>query len=78
MIQGFIHELKLAKVAVGIYSTHFQWGQITGGVQLSGQTPQWIPGAPSSDMSSLCGARFTAGPIWMTQGGSSLDIDYAC
>lgn len=67
---------------VGIYSTSYQWGQITGGTTsgFSG-VPDWIPGAGSlSGAQSNCGlTSFTAGKVVVTQWSShSLDSDYAC
>jgi hypothetical protein len=81
VILGFIHQLTNAKRLFGIYSTGFQWGQITGGFRLTTPTPQWVPGAPSFDMPSYCTSskRFAAGTIWMTQSSpGNLDFDYAC
>jgi hypothetical protein len=70
---------------VGIYSTSYQWGQITGSAigatsQLVG-LPDWIPGA-----GTLTGAQadcalptFTSGHVLMTQWfGKPFDGDYAC
>lgn len=86
-LQGMVDALKAAAgtsaVQIGVYSTSYQWGQITGGStagNLSG-LPDWIPGASGqSGAASNCGlTAFTAGPVTMTQWfGHPYDGDYSC
>ncbi|MEY2402691.1 MAG: hypothetical protein QOD38_242, partial [Acidimicrobiaceae bacterium] len=67
---------------VGLYSTSYQWTQITGGTgtHFAGN-PDWLAG-----YSSLSGARaacstagFAGGPVKLTQyPANGLDADYAC
>jgi hypothetical protein len=67
-------------VAVGIYSTRYQWGLITGGVSIPA-IPNWVPGAQSAaEAPSFCAARrsFTGGPVVMTQYTSGFDYDVIC
>lgn len=75
-------------VAVGIYSTSYQWGQITGGTASLGSNdpffgiPDWVAGASSSNPGSLCSAShaFTAGSsVALTQYVSGrFDYDHSC
>lgn len=80
-IQGAIAALKDAGVVtVGVYSTGYQWGQITGGLSLV-STPSWVAGSSSlNSAQSLCGTTgFTGGPVKLAQyplGG--YDGDVAC
>ena len=79
-IQGSIDYLTtVAGVpAVGIYSTGYQWGQITGGAQLP--VPSWVAGALNAKAAQgMCGGAFTGGPVELVQYASGgLDADYAC
>jgi hypothetical protein len=45
IIQGAIDAIRSAGGTVGIYSTWYQWGKITGSYLPSGQPPIWVPGA---------------------------------
>lgn len=68
--------------SVGIYSTAYQWGAITGGSH-SGQLqglPSWIPGASGTAgaAANCAGASLTGGPVTMTQWFGRYDGDYAC
>lgn len=79
-LQGEYDALKANGVTnVGVYSTTYQYGQITGGWQ-SGW-PNW--GATTvrtaKDASTFCtGHAFTGGPTWLIQFKGRLDQDYAC
>jgi hypothetical protein len=79
-IQGSIDYLTgVAGVpAVGIYSTGYQWGQITGGARLP--VPSWVAGALNAKSApEQCAASFTGGPVHLVQYWSGgFDADYAC
>jgi hypothetical protein len=64
--------------AVGIYSTSYQWGVITGGVRLG--APVWAAGASSaSSAPSSCGTGFTGRPVRVVQyPAGAYDGDYKC
>jgi hypothetical protein len=70
---------------IGVYSTGYQWNQITGtpggnGGNLAG-LPDWIPGASTqSGAASNCSLHsFTAGTVALTQWfGRPFDGDYSC
>ncbi len=67
-------------VAVGIYSTKFQWGVITGGARIP-SVPNWVPGARSAAQApSFCTPQrsFSGGPVVMTQYTTEFDFDYLC
>ena len=79
VIQGALSYLKqhTAK-AVGIYSTGYQWGVITGGVRLG--APVWAAGASSAASApSMCGTGFTGKPVKVVQyPAGAYDGDYRC
>jgi hypothetical protein len=86
-IQGELDALRFAGVIqVGIYSTRFQWGQITGGASLTqgkfAGVPQWLAGYESqSGAVAGCGdAGFTGGTVRMTQylGADGFDANVVC
>lgn len=67
-------------VAVGIYSTKFQWAAITGGASIP-SVPNWVPGARSAAQApSFCSPQrsFSGGPVVMTQYTTQFDFDYLC
>lgn len=73
-------------VNVGIYSTRYQWGLITGGSAVTGSrfagAPQWLAGYQSqADAIAGCNDRgVTGGPIGMTQylAKDGIDADVVC
>ena len=77
-LQGSIEVLQAQGVTVGIYSTGYQWGQITGGAAPG--LPSWVAGAQNAHTApTLCGSSFTGGPVRYVQYSSQgLDADYAC
>ena len=79
VVQGALAYLKqhTAK-AVGIYSTGYQWGVITGGVHLA--APVWAAGASSAASApSFCGTGFTGKPVKLVQyPAGAYDGDYRC
>jgi hypothetical protein len=74
--------------SIGIYSTAYQWGQITGGTIGRGSAdpfagvPDWVAGASASSASAYCSAShaFTyASRVALTQYVSGrLDYDHSC
>jgi len=80
-IQGFADYLRSAGVpSVGIYSTSYQWGQITGGQNATfASTPNWVAGATAKTARNYCNASFTGGPVTYVQYPSNgFDADLAC
>ena len=91
-LQGMAAGLQAAGVTgtgrIGVYSTSYQWGQITGtpGSSYAGLsnplwgTPDWIPGARrlSAAESNCSSTPFTGGSVTVTQWVASIDGDYAC
>lgn len=79
-IRGSIDFLQqLPSVLVGIYSTRYQWTQITGGVQLP--LANWVAGASSvTEARARCSSASSAtgGPIVLTQFFGAFDGNYAC
>lgn len=86
VLQGIVSGLSAAGAgSVGVYSTSYQWGVITGGTTSStatvGQLPTWIPGAGTlAGAETVCsGASFTAGPVTLAQFPSgAFDGDLSC
>jgi hypothetical protein len=68
--------------SVGIYSTSYQWGQITGGSRAGnlGGLSDWIPGARTlSGAKSNCSLTGFTGNVMITQWfGKPYDGDWAC
>jgi hypothetical protein len=87
-LQGMADYFRSRGAAIGIYSTGYQWGQITGGTASRGENdpfysvPDWVAGASSSSAASFCAASyaFTAGSVVsLTQYVSRrLDYDHSC
>lgn len=88
MVSGLSQSAAVAgePVAVGVYSTAYQWGTITGtpGQGAAGDLwgePDWVPGAStlSGAEANCSSAAFTGGKVTVTQyTARSLDSDYAC
>ena len=79
VIQGALTYLKKnTSRSVGVYSTGYQWGVITGGVHLG--APVWAAGASSaSSAPSMCGTGFTGKPVKVVQyPAGAYDGDYRC
>jgi hypothetical protein len=82
-LQGMVAAFAGAGATVGIYSTTYQWGQITAGSNAStlNGLPVWIPGARtvSAAQSNCALPGFTTGPVAITQWfGKPFDGDVAC
>jgi hypothetical protein len=68
-IRGSIDFLRSQNVPVGVYSTEYQWGRITGGARLAGM-PNWVAGAGDGDQAARwCSAEssLTGGPVVLIQ-----------
>ncbi len=67
---------------VGVYSTSYQWGVITGGSTAGnlGGLPDWIPGAQTArGAKANCSLTGFTGPVLVTQWfGHPYDGDVAC
>ncbi len=80
VIAGLLDGLRARGYIVGIYSTKYQWGVITGTGYEPG-TPIWVPGAHNaSEASAHCASTyaFGGGTTWLTQWTITYDQDYAC
>jgi hypothetical protein len=87
-LRGMADYLGSQGAAIGIYSTGYQWGQITGGTAALGSgdpfsgIPNWVAGATASTAASFCAAShaFTAGSsVSLTQYVSGrYDYDHSC
>ena len=79
-IQGMVDYLRSQSRTVGIYSTGYQWHQITGGTTLD--VPNWVAGATSSSQAvAWCSPTksFSGGPVSLVQyPAGSFDGDVAC
>jgi len=82
VIQGMTAALQAKGLTVGVYSTPYQWGIITGGAVLG--LPTWEAGAPASNPTSYCSAdkAFNGGRAWLAQyqlqNDPTFDDDQAC
>ncbi len=68
------------RIAVGIYSTRYQWGVITGGASIP-VGPQLGPRRPQRRRGTLLlspARSFSGGPVVMTQYTTQFDYDYLC
>jgi hypothetical protein len=82
-VHGFVDYLVAQPgVSVGIYSTGYQWGVITGTPSGFETLPNWVPGAGTeAQAASYCtpARSFTGGPVVMTQFPlNGFDGDYLC
>jgi hypothetical protein len=80
IVTAFVDYLTAKGVAgIGIYSTRYQWGKITGGLQFP-SLPNWVAGARSGqDAPGFCDKSFTGGPVWLVQYiANNLDNNYVC
>jgi hypothetical protein len=87
VIAGEVDALRAIGVeSVGIYSTRYQWNEITGGYRITqgrfGGIPVWLAGYSSkADAIDGCSdASFTGGEVRMTQylGSDGFDADVVC
>ncbi len=79
VVKGMVDTLRSAGKNVGIYSTSYQYGKITGNYQFPG-VALWIPAASGADPAGSCTslATFAGGFTAMVQWTNTWDEDYAC
>jgi len=80
VVQGVLDGLRLHGDTAGIYSTNYQWGEITGG-NYNPHTPIWVAGPQTLDEAkAYCAPRygFGGGTTWLTQWSTHFDHSYAC
>ena len=79
-VRGAVAYLQSRSVTVGVYSTGYQWGVITGGLNLSSAVPDWVAGASSATSApSYCSSSFSGGAVRYVQYQSGgYDADYSC
>jgi hypothetical protein len=82
-IQGALDALRSSGADAGVYSTSYQWSEITGGyTPTGGAPPNWLAGDNASPPSSWCSGSndFAAGPPWLLQlwPSQTYDQDQAC
>ena len=68
-IAGSVDFLRSQNVPVGVYSTRYQWGVITGGARLP-DLPNWVAGARDGGQAARWCApdsSFTGGPVILVQ-----------
>jgi len=68
-VYGALAFLESVGVSAGVYSTNYQWGDITGGATLPAGTPLWVPD-PGADPASVCAG--TAGTEYAPFGGGTI------
>ncbi|MEW6152916.1 MAG: hypothetical protein AB1673_02850 [Actinomycetota bacterium] len=80
-ISGALAYLRTENVPIGVYSTGYQWGVITGGASMP-ELPNWVAGARNGEQAATwCGPErsFTGGPVALVQWvQDDLDHNHAC
>ncbi len=80
-ILGSVAYLRTQGVPVGVYSTRYQWGQITGGASMP-DLPNWVAGARDGRQAATwCtpDRSFTGGPVLLVQWEQhDLDHNHVC
>ncbi|HEV7677566.1 MAG TPA: hypothetical protein VGQ42_03255 [Candidatus Dormibacteraeota bacterium] len=82
-LQGYVDYLRAQHVpSVGVYSTGYQWGVITGGAQLGTSVLDWVAGASSQKQAAaMCttAASFSGGKVTLSQyPANGFDADWRC
>jgi hypothetical protein len=79
-IRGSTDFLQSTIGIVGVYSTGYQWGQITGGAQLGATVPNWVAGALNAKGApAMCSSTFSGGAVRYVQYVSGgFDANYSC
>ncbi len=74
VLRGMMDYLdRFTSAVVGFYSLSSWWNSIT--TRWKTTAPEWIP----SRTRAVCPNHFSAGPVWLAQGGGArLDLDVAC
>jgi hypothetical protein len=80
-IQGIVETLRqTVAVPIGVYSTSYQWGVITGGYKAAVDA-NWVATGQTTLKAAkpyCTGAGFTGAKIWLVQWVKTIDHDYAC
>lgn len=79
VIEGAAAALRAHGITAGVYSTPWQWGQITGGWRVA--MPDWLGGAgDAAEAAAWCaGPGFSGGPVQLVQHpGPGVDADVRC
>jgi len=78
VVSGAIDYLKAQGLNIGVYSTSYQWGEITGGYRPNVRA--WVAGARNlAEAEKKCGqASFTGGPVAMVQWVEKFDRNLIC
>lgn len=79
-IQAAVDALQEARLTVGIYSTRYQWGVITGGYTTTSPLMLWVPGVSPRQR---CNEPFAGGYVVLSQvigeaSPSGFVENYAC
>lgn len=80
-IQGLVATLRQTTAApIGIYSTSYQWGVITGGYKAAVDANWVATGQRSLKRAKpyCASAGFTGAKIWLVQYVATYDVDYVC
>jgi hypothetical protein len=80
-IQGAMDGLRHDGLIAGLYSTHYQWGLITGGYVPAGPpVPNWLAGAEPTAAWCSGSHNFAGGTAWLLQlyPPDPFDRDQAC
>ena len=79
-LEGVVAALQPTGRPIGVYSTAYQWGVITGGWTPPAVTADWVAGADSAEDAPLrCESSFTGAPVWLVQyTKGTADFDFAC
>ena len=82
VVRGAIDYFLDFNVPIGIYSTYYQWGLITGNYMPQAKLPIWVAGATGPEMASArCNDMrfgFAGGEIWLVQYVRQYDQNHAC
>lgn len=87
MVQGALAALRSDGMSAGVYSTRYQWGEITGSLREPGM-PTWGPTVPANHAAwaedcTKSRFDFAGGTTWLIQwlggtGNGPYDSDIAC
>lgn len=78
VLSGAVRAIRDAGLRVGVYTTSYMWGRITGGWRLD--VPNWLP-AGNGDVRtarSRCSTTGTGGTTWLVQYTREWDEDLTC
>ena len=79
-IQGIVETLRATALPIGVYSTSYQWTQITGGYNAPVDA-DWVATGQSSlkRAKARCSSTgFTGAKVWLVQYVTTYDRDYVC